>query len=80
MKHGIDKVFEGRMGFNQTATYDIYLDGELVGFAKRKWLAQAIFDAIVAGHIDGTGDTTMAFAKWAATNAPDLFNRMPERI
>ncbi len=75
---GLVKVWEGRMGNDLTPTYEVWLNGELVGFAKRKWLAQAIFDAIRAGHIEGTGDTTMRFAKWASENAPDLYNRMPE--
>ena len=76
----IDQVYEGRMGNVMRPAYEIYIDGELVGFAKQKWLAQAIGRAILEGYIEATGDTTMAFAKWAASNAPTLFDRMPERI
>lgn len=74
----IKKVYEGRMGTNLRPVFEIYVNGELVGFAKLKWLATAIGDAIVAGHIEASGDTTMRFAIWARDNAPALFDRMPE--
>lgn len=78
MNMEIKKVMEGRMGTNLRPTFEIYINGELVGFAKQKWLATAIGEAIVAGHIEASGDTTMRFAIWASTNAPALFDRMPE--
>ena len=68
--------WEGRMGFNQSKTYEIYVDGEMVGFSKRKWLAKAIAEAIVNGDIGRTGDTTGRYAMWASENDPEKFDRM----
>lgn len=76
----LDRKMEGRMGRTLRPVYDIYVDGKLVGFNERKWLAKAIGDAVAAGHIPPTGDTTAAFAKWAAEHAPELYSRMPDRI
>lgn len=76
MRIEIKKVWEGRMGFNLTPTFEIYLDGELVGFNKRRWLAEQIGNAVVDGRIPATGDTTAAFEKWAFVNAPEVFNRL----
>jgi len=76
MAYEIKVEWEGRMGFNQTKTYEIYVDGELVGFSKRKWLAKAIAEAIDAGHIEGSGDTTARYSLYAFTNAPANFERM----
>ena len=55
----IEKIYEGRMGNTLRPVFEVYVDNVLVGFAERKWLARAIGDAIVAGHISATGDTTM---------------------
>ena len=76
MTYEIKIEWEGRMGFDQTKTYDVYVDGELVGFSKRKWLAKAIAEAIDAGHIERTGDTTGRYAMWASLHAPKQFERM----
>lgn len=76
MNFEIKKEWQGRMGTNLTTTYEVYVDGEIVGFAKQKWLATAIGEAIVAGHIEATGDTTARFSNWAYTNAPDVFDRI----
>jgi hypothetical protein len=76
----IEKAWEGRMGFSQTARFDVYVNDKLVGSSTRKWLARAIGEAVVAGHISGDGDTTMAFAKWAAVHDREALDRMPERI
>jgi hypothetical protein len=68
MTYEIKVEWEGR--------YDIYVAGELVGYSKRKWLAKAIAEAIVAGNIEPTGDTTSRYSEWAYTNAPEQFERM----
>lgn len=70
------KVWEGRMGNNLTTSWEVWINGEIVGGDKRKWLACAVGEAIVSGKIEAAGDTTSRFADWAYTNAPAVFDRM----
>lgn len=71
MRLFLKKLMEGRMGTNLTPVW-----GVLVGFAKRKWLAEAIGQAIISGHIPADGDTTTRLAQWAAANDRALFERI----
>ena len=72
----IKKAFEGRCGNNLTPTFEVYVDSELCGFAKQKWLAKAIAESIVLGNIESTGDTTGRLADWAYKNDYPLFERI----
>jgi len=72
----IKKVWEGRMGTNLHIVYEGYINGKLVAFSVRKWLTQAICDAIVRGDISDEGCTEDRFARWACANAPAMFERM----
>ena len=76
----IKKVWEGRMGFEQRPVFEAYVDGRLVAFHSLKWLATAVAKAVEAGHIPATGDTVLAYAKWAIHNDRANYDRMPERI
>jgi len=76
MKIEIKTEWEGRMGFSLTKVYEIYVDEELCGWAKRKWLAEEIANAINLGNITKTGDTTGKLADWAYKNNYKLFQRI----
>lgn len=76
----LKKEWEGKMGNSLTPTWIIFVDGQEVGFSKRKWLAQAIGEAVAAGHIPPTGDTTARFAQWAFTNDPKMFERIGNSV
>ncbi len=64
------------MGTNLTLIWTVYVDGEIAGFSTRKWHAQAIGDAVAAGHIVNSGDTEMRLDKWAYDNDPALWARI----
>ena len=72
----IKKTTECKMGNNPTASFEIYVDGELVGCVKRKYHAEAIALAIRSGHIHPSGDTEMAFDRWAYSNDRKTFDRL----
>ncbi len=76
----LKRIMEGKCGNDFTPAWEVYVDGEIVGYAKQKWLAKAIGEAIVAGHIEKTGDTTGRFMIWASVNDREAFDRMPENI
>jgi hypothetical protein len=68
------------MGADQVASFEVYVDGQLVGFSPRKWIALGIGRAIEAGHIERSGDTTSRWIGWLAKNDRATFDRLPERI
>jgi len=72
----IKRVMEGRMGNDFTPAYDVYVDGAMVGYAKRLWLAKAIGAAVAEGRIESTGDTTGRLADWAYKNDLALYERI----
>ena len=72
----IKKTFEGRVGNTLTPCYDVYIDGAMVGYSKRLWLAKAIGEAVSEGKIESTGDTTGRLCDWAFKNDSDLFDRI----
>lgn len=74
MQLEIKRIMTGKMGNDFRPYYEIYVDGNLVGGAQRKWVAESIGQAIVDGHIEATGDTTMTWMIWAG-NLPRETNR-----
>jgi hypothetical protein len=76
----IKRIMEGKMGNDFTPAFEGYIDGQLVAYHPRRWLVVAITNAVAAGHIPATGDTTMTFARWAATNDRAAYDRMPDNI
>ena len=72
----IKQEWEGKCGNNLTKTYEIYVDGVLVGFSKRRWHAIAQADAVRNGHIELGGDLALRLDEWAYVNDPALFSRV----
>jgi hypothetical protein len=76
----IRRIMEGKMGNDFHAAFEGYVDGQLVAYHQRRWLVIAIVDAIVAGHIEATGDTVLRYAKWAVHHDRANYDRMPDNI
>lgn len=72
----IVREFEGQCGRKQTPVFIVFVGGKEVGFSKRRWLAQAIGNAVQSGAIPATGDTTAALVKWAHANDGALYDRI----
>lgn len=61
--------------------FDVLVDGALVASSDRKWIAQAMADAVAAGHITvNGGDLQMQFLRWASVHARQLLDRLPDNF
>lgn len=76
MEYSLNKIWDGRMGQNLRPYWEILIAGVIVGGSSRKKEATAIAEAIVAGKIEATGDTTRKFEIWAYDNDRALFDRL----
>ena len=72
----IEKTTECKMGNNPVTLWNVVVDGESIATVNRKYHAEAIAAAIVAGHIHPSGDAVMAFDRWAYSNDRAVFDRL----
>lgn len=79
MTYEIKRVMTGKMGNNFRPYYEIYVDGNLVGGAARKWVATEIAKAIEAGHMKATGDTTLGWLHYLGAN-PEVYRVLKPRL
>ena len=72
----IEKTTGCKMGNNQVTLWDVVVDGDSVATVNRKYHAEAIAAAIVAGHIHPSGHVEMAFDPWAYSNDRATYARL----
>lgn len=60
--------------------FDLYVDGVEVFTHPRKWIVEAVAEAIRAGHISIVGDVMISYCRWAIEHDRASYDRLPENL